>query len=59
MATKRDKTVEIVTKLRQVDVPVGQGQPRIDAIRQVQITEQTIIVGASSTVAWGCINSES
>ena len=41
MATKRHKPEEIVTKLRQVDVLVGQGQSRIDAIHQVQITEQT------------------
>ena len=41
MATKRHKPKEIITKLRQVDVLVGQGQSRIDAIRQVQITEQT------------------
>ena len=41
MATKRHKPEEIVSKLRQVDVLVGQGQARIDAIRLVQITEQT------------------
>ena len=41
MATKRHKPEEIVSKLRQVDVLVGQGQTRIDEIRQVQITEQT------------------
>ena len=41
MATKRHKPEEIVSKLRQVDVLVGQGQTRIDAIHQVQITEQT------------------
>jgi len=29
-----------VTKLRQVEVLVGQGMSRIDAIREVQITEQ-------------------
>ena len=32
---------EIVTKLRQVEVLVGQRMSRIDAIREVQITEQT------------------
>ena len=41
MATKRHKTEEIVTKLRQVEVLVGQGTARVDAIRQVRITEQT------------------
>lgn len=41
MATKRHKPEEIVLKLRQVDVLVGQGMARVDAIRQVSITEQT------------------
>ena len=41
MANKRHKPGEIVTKLRQVDVLVGQGMARIDAIRQVRIVEQT------------------
>ena len=41
MATKRHKPEEIVSKLRQVDVLVGQGRARIDAIRQMQITKQT------------------
>jgi putative transposase len=40
MATKRHKPEEIVSKLRQVDLLVGKGLARIDAIRQVQITEQ-------------------
>ena len=41
MSTKRHKPEEIVTKLRQVDVLVGQGKSRVDAIRTVSITEQT------------------
>ena len=41
MANKRHKPEEIVTKLRQVEVLVGQGTARIDAIRQVRIVEQT------------------
>ena len=41
MANKRHKPEEIVSKLRQVDVLVGQGMVRSDAIRQVSITEQT------------------
>lgn len=40
MATKRHKPEEIVSKLRRVEVLVGQGMPRIDAIRQIRITEQ-------------------
>ncbi len=41
MGIKRHKPEEIVTKLRQVEVLCGQGMPRIDAIRQGQVTEQT------------------
>lgn len=41
MAMKRHKPEEIVSKLRQVDVLVGQGMARVDAIRHVSITEQT------------------
>ena len=37
---KRHKPEEIVTKLRQVEAVVGQGMVRIDAIREVRITEQ-------------------
>ena len=41
MANKRPKPEEIVTKLRQVEVLTGQGMPRLDAIRQIGVTEQT------------------
>ena len=41
MAIKRHKPEEVVTKLRQVEVLVGQGMPRIDAIREIRISEQT------------------
>ncbi|UWQ74978.1 IS3 family transposase [Leisingera sp. M658] len=41
MGTKRHKPEEIVTKLRQVEVLVGQGIARVDAIREVRVTEQT------------------
>ena len=41
MAAKRHRPEEIVIKLRQVEVLVGQGMARIDAIREVRITEQT------------------
>lgn len=41
MASKRHKPEEIVAKLRQVEVLVGQGMARIDAIREISITEQT------------------
>ena len=53
MANKRHKPEENVTKLRQVDVLVGQGMVRIDAIRQVRIVGRLTIAGASSTVVWG------
>ena len=41
MAIKRPKPEEIVVKLRQVEVLMGQGMPRIDVIRQISVTEQT------------------
>ncbi|QUS57791.1 IS3 family transposase [Pseudovibrio brasiliensis] len=41
MRTKRPKPEEIVVKLRQVEVLTGQGMSRIDAIRQIGVTEQT------------------
>lgn len=41
MGAKRHKPEEIVTKLRQVEVPVEQVKARVDAIREVCITEQT------------------
>ena len=41
MANKRAKPEEIVSKLRQVEVLVGQGMARSDAIRQISVTEQT------------------
>ena len=41
MAMKRPKPEEIVVKLWQVAVLIGQGMPRIDAIREISVTEQT------------------
>ena len=41
MANKRPKPEEIVAKLRQVEVLMGQGMPRLDAIRQIGVVEQT------------------
>ena len=41
MAIKRPKPEEIVVKLRQVEVVMGQGMPRIDTIRQISVIEQT------------------
>jgi putative transposase len=41
MARKRYKPEEIVAKLRQVDVPVSQGQNMVDVIRQIGLSEVT------------------
>ena len=41
MGIKRHKPEEIVTKLRQVEILAGQGMARVDASRQISITEQT------------------
>jgi putative transposase len=40
-ARKRHKPEEIVTKLRQVDVLVSQGQSVADAVRSIGVTEVT------------------
>ncbi len=41
MAQKRPNPEEIVTTLRQVEVLKGQAIPRLDAIRQIGVTERT------------------
>jgi len=41
MANKRSRPEDIITKLRQVEVLMGQGMPRLDAIRQIGVVEQT------------------
>lgn len=41
MSRKRHKPEEIVTKLRQVDVLVSQGQSVVDAVRSIGVTEVT------------------
>ena len=41
MANKRARPEDIITKLRQVEVLMGQGMPRLDAIRQIGVVEQT------------------
>ena len=41
MANKRPKPEEIVAKLRQIEVLMGQGMPRLEAIRQIGVVEQT------------------
>ncbi len=40
MGIRRHKPEEIVSKLRQVEVLVGQGMPPIDAVRQIGVVEQ-------------------
>ncbi len=41
MASKHHKPEEIVTKLRQVEVLMGQGKPVAEAIRAIGVTEPT------------------
>ena len=41
MTNKRPKPEEIVSKLQQVEVLMGQGMSRLDAIRQIGVVEQT------------------
>ena len=41
MPNNRPKPAGIVTKLRQVEVLQGQGISRLEAIREIRVTEQT------------------
>ena len=41
MPSKRHSPEEIIGKLREVEVYIGQGMPAVDAIRSIGITEQT------------------
>ena len=41
MGTKRHKPEDVIAKLRQVDVLVGQGQSVAEAIRGIGVTEVT------------------
>ena len=41
MTNKGPKPEQIVSKLRQVEVLMGQGMSRLDAIRQIGVVEQT------------------
>ena len=41
MTNKRPKPEDIITKLRQVEVLMGQGMSRLDAIRRIGVVEQT------------------
>ena len=52
MAINRPKPEEIVVELRQVEVLIGQGMPRIYAIRQISVTEQTYHRWKRSAVEW-------
>jgi len=41
MVIKRPKSEELVVKLRRVEVLMGHRMPRIDAIKQISVIEQT------------------
>ncbi len=45
MAIRRPEPEGVVVKLRQVEVLMGQGMPRIDAIGQIGVTDPTHSVG--------------
>ena len=48
MLTKRHTPEEIVSKLRQVDVMVAQGQPVAAAVKKIGVTEQSCAPAAFS-----------
>lgn len=41
MVNKRTKSEQVSTKVRQVEVLIGQGMPRLDRIRKTGVMEQT------------------
>lgn len=44
MTSERPKTEEIAGKLLPIEALIGQGMPRVDAIRLIRVTEQTYFV---------------
>jgi hypothetical protein len=46
MTMKRSRPEEIVVKLGRFEALLGRGLPRIDAIRQISVTEQPLTAGA-------------
>jgi hypothetical protein len=57
MANKGPKPEAIVMKLQQVSVFMKRGRPRLDAIRQIGVAEQTFSrskkkFGGMGTVTW-------
>jgi len=62
MPRKRHRPEEIVTKLRQVDVLVSQGQGIADAIRQIGVSEVGCVTNCStakSSTRYGKLKSSS
>ncbi len=55
MAINRYKLEVIVVKLQKVRVPVGQGVPRVDAIRQIRVTDKLITAEKRRTAEWGFV----
>ena len=58
MANKRAKPEEIVSKLRQAEVLMGQGMSRLDAIRQIGVVEQTYYRWRKQYGGMGLANSQ-
>ena len=52
MANKRQKPEDIVSKLRQVEVLMGQGLSRLDAIRRIGVVELTLGASNMAGCAW-------
>lgn len=51
MPRMRHRPEEIIAELRQVDVPIGQGSPVVDAVRAIGVTTLTTIAGGVSSAA--------
>ena len=50
MGKKRYRPEEIIRKLREAEVLLGQGQNTLTVCRQLEVTSQTFIVGEKNTV---------
>jgi putative transposase len=56
MTGKREKTEDIVLKLRQVEVLHGQGKSVREAVRQISVTVQTFYRGESCMAVWDALS---
>ena len=52
MAKKRFTTEQIITKLREAEVPLSQGKTAVQVCQQMEITERTCCLLRPKTASW-------